>query len=239
MTASFPTSNWSGVSRSRPNPSAQQRGPDGEDWRRLTLEVQAVEMLLDAIGVSTVGAFATSDPDKGKQLFADTLVLTLGGNTDPEDYPNKWDGTSDTRPDATVVRAPDGGDWKALVARIVALQKRVQPLGIPADAALPTSEPATGGYLWINTAVTRVVTVSDEAGSHTNTLWDGTSPTRPDGDVYRAPDWQDYDKARDLLLDMSKRLVPFGFDADGGMPTSDPSVSKEWYTSTNVVNSSA
>lgn len=350
MTTSFPTTNWDGTSDSRPNPSGQQRGPDGEDWQRLTAEVQAVQRLLDGLGVSTVGAFAAADPDTGNRLFADTLVLTLGGTTNPETFANIWDGTSESRDDASVVRAPDADDWRALIIEINALEARVQPLGIPDGGVLPTSEPATGGYLWadgtnevqslaqiastsgtwtlgvtlpgnseettaaldfnasaaaIQTAVDAalaglsangvaytagdiaitggpinagavtitysgdsvkntnttqvttadvdlndatqpvastttpgvpgVVTVSDEAGSHTADLWDGTSNSRPDADVYRAPDWQDYRAALLRLYDMSQKLVPLGFTTIGVAPTSDPTTRTELWTNTNIV----
>lgn len=238
MTISFPSSVWDGASLTRTNAN-DKRGPDGHDWQRLVSEIIGVSDLLDAIGVSAAGAFATSDPDTGKRLFANTLVLTLGGNTAAETYPNRWNKVTPSRPNGDDLRAPDYEDWQELVTQINNLEKRVQPLGLGVNGALPTSEPATGGYLWINTAVTRVVTVSDEAGVHANTLWDGSSPSRPDPDVDRAPDWQDYEEAYSKLRDMASRLVPLGLDADGGMPTSDPSVSQEWYTSTNVVNSSA
>jgi hypothetical protein len=276
------------------------------------------------------------------------LVVTLGGSTSDETFANVWDGTSDSRPDATVVRAPDPDDWRALVTQINNLEKRVQPLGIPDAGRLPVTEPATGGYLWqdgtaevqslaaiasvsgtFNLAITLpgnsavntivpydstaaalqilvdaafanevvngvayaagdiavgggpmnsspvtltfsgacvantniaicvatdidlsdstppvesettpgvpgVVTVSDEAGSHTNSLWDGTSPSRANGEVYRAPDWQDYEEARRKLYDMSQKLVPLGFSAIGAAPTSDPTVRDEVWTNTLI-----
>lgn len=77
----------------------------------------------------------------------------------PANYPaSAWDGTSETRPDADVHRAPDAADWAQLVAEVRAMQAQLLPLGIPADGVLPTSEPATPGYLWASAGV---VTVSD------------------------------------------------------------------------------
>jgi hypothetical protein len=238
MTTSHPSAVWDGKSSTRPDGNVS-RGLDGHDWQRLVSEIISVSDQLDALGVDAAGAFATSDPDKGKRVYANTLVLTLGGNSAAEDYPNRWDKTTPSRPSGDDLRAPDYDDWLELVTQINNLEKRVQPLGIPAGGVLPTSEPATGGYLWDNQAVTTVITVSDEAGSHTNSLWDGTSPSRPDADVRRAPDWQDYEEARTKIRDMTTRLVPLGIAADGGMPTSDPSVLLEWYTATNILAVSA
>lgn len=233
MGASFPATVWAGDSVTRTNLNTK-RAADGHDWQRLVDEIRALETLLDAIGVSTAGAFATSDPDTGKRLFADSLVLTLGGNSSAETSPNVWDKTTLDRDASEVdqLNAPSAKDWRTLVVRVQNLQKRVQPLGIGADGTLPTSEPATGGYLWANSGV---VTVSDEAGVHANTLWDGTSPSRTDADVDRAPDADDYAQAAYHVRTIMNQLVPLGIDADGGMPTSDPSVTGEWYTSTNIV----
>lgn len=234
MTTSYPSAVWDGASVSRTNGN-DKRAPSGQDWQRLASEVISISDQLDAIGVSAAGAFATSDPDKGKRVFANTLVLTLGGNTATEDFPLRWDKTSASRPVGDDDRAPDGDDWAEMVTQINNLEKRVQPLGLGVAGVLPTSEPATGGYLWDNQAVTSVITVSDEAGVHSNTLWDGTSDSRPDADVHRAPDWQDYEEALTKLRDMTNKLVPLGIAADGTMPTSDPTVTSEWYTATNIL----
>jgi hypothetical protein len=95
------------------------------------------------------------------------------------------------------------------------------------DSTPPVESETTPG-------VPGVVTVSDEAGSHTNTLWDGTTPSRSNADVYRAPDWQDYDEARRKLHDLSQKLVPLGFTAIGVAPTSDPTERYEIWTNTLI-----
>lgn len=234
MTTSHPGTVWDGVSVTRPDGNVN-RGLDGADWQRLVSEIISISDQLDALGVNAAGAFAASDPDTGKRVFADTLVLTLGGNAAAETHPLRWDKTTDSRPVGDDLRAPDYDDWKELVVRINNLEKRVQPLGLGVAGALPTSEPATGGYLWDNQAVTSVITVSDETGAHVNSLWDGTSPSRPDADVNRAPDYQDYEEARAKLRLMTDKLVPLGIAQDAGMPTSDPSVAGEWYTATLIL----
>ena len=72
-------------------------------------------------------------------------------------YPTSvWDGTSGTRPDATVKRGPDGTDWRTLVGEVRALQTQLQPLGISAAGALATSDPSVAGQLWADTAVVTV-----------------------------------------------------------------------------------
>jgi hypothetical protein len=72
-------------------------------------------------------------------------------------YPTSvWDGTSTTRPTASVHRAPDAGDWRTLVAEVIALQTQLQPLGIGATGAIPTSDPSVAGRLWADTAVVKV-----------------------------------------------------------------------------------
>jgi hypothetical protein len=353
MTANFPTAVWDGSSGTRPD-GGVNRGLDGTDWQQLVTEIQAMQVLLDSIGVSTAGVFATSDPDKGKRLFTNTLVLTLGGNAAAEDTPNKWDKTTDSRPSGDDLRAPDYDDWRELISQITALEARVQPLAFIAGGLLPTTEPATVNYLWANgtnevqslaqiastsgtwtltltlpnnvaktttalafnatgatvqtavdvalagltvngvaytagdVAVTGgainagaqtitysgasvkntnvaevttadvdlndatppvestttpgvlgVVTISDEAGAHTNVLWDGTSSSRPDADVRRGPDYQDYEEARLKIRAMQDLLVVIGFAADGGLPTTDPAVRGEWWTNTNIVTVSA
>lgn len=234
MTTSFPAAAWDAASVTRTDAN-DKRKPDGHDWQRLVDEVISLETLLDSIGVSTAGAFATSDPDTGKRLFASTLVLTLGGNSAAEPLTNVWDkatGSRTTTAQKDNLRAPDSDDWQTLVTRIQNLQKRVQPLGIPATGVLPASEPATGGYLWANSGV---VTVSDEAGVHANSLWDGSSDSRPDPDVRREPDGDDYREAYIKLREMQRVFVLADFDQDGGLPTSDPSSTGKWYTSTNIV----
>ena len=356
MTTSFPSSVWDGVSATRPD-GGVNRGLDGADWQRLVSEMISISDQLDALGVSAAGVFATSDPDKGKRLYGSTQVLTLGGNTATEDHPLRWDKTTDSRPVASgdALRAPDGDDWREIITKITDLEKRVQPMAlVVATGFLPTTEPATGGYLWLNgtdevqslaaiastsgnwtltitlpgnsaqttasiafnataaaietaidtalagltvngiaftagdiaatggainsaavtltysgvsvrdtniaaqttadvdlndatepvpttttPGVNGAVTVSNEAGAHTNTLWDGTSPTRPDADVHREPDYQDYEEARVKIRAMANLLVPLGAALDGGLPTTDPSVRGEWWTDSNVVRISS
>lgn len=156
-------------------------------------------------------------------------VLTLSG-AGTATYPNVWDGITVTRPTASADRAPDGGDWLELITRIQGLQRRVQPLGLNADGTIPTADAAG---LWVNDAVVAVV------GQATTDIWDGSSVTRPDGTVYRAPDWVDYKRAYLLLKEMMDQIVPLGFTALGAVPTSDPSVAGELYTSTGTLKVSA
>lgn len=336
MTTSHPSAVWDGESSTRPDGNVN-RAPDGSDWQRIVSEMISVSDQLDALGVP----FATSDPDKGKRLYANTLVLTLGGNSAAEDYPNRWDKTTPTRPDGDDRRAPDGADWLELISRINILEARIQPLGLP----LPTAEGSNGDTLWAdgtneiqslasivstsgnwtltvlgqttgnlafdadgatvqvavdlalagldingilytagdlaitggainagaqtltyggasvaNTNVAQattadvdlndgtppvaststpgvngVVTVSDEAGSHVNDLWDGTSPSRVNADVFRGPDCEDYEEARLKLRLVADLLVTLDTAQDGGLPTSDPSIRGAWYTNAGVV----
>lgn len=54
-------------------------------------------------------------------------------------YPTSvWDGTSESRPDADVYRAPDAYDMEQLRNEILALQNQLQPLMIGADGTLQT-----------------------------------------------------------------------------------------------------
>jgi hypothetical protein len=234
MTTSHPSAVWDGASKTRTDGN-DKRKPDGHDWQRLVSEIISVSDQLDALGVSATGTFATSDPNIGKRVYANTLVLTLGGSAGAETHPLRWDKTTASRPVGDDLRAPDADDWKELVTRVNNLEKRVQPLGLGVAGALPTSEPATGGYLWDNQAVTTVITVSNEAGVHVNSLWDGSSPSRPDPEVRREPDWEDYEEALSKIRDMTDKLVPLGIGQDGAMPTSDPAVAGEWYTATNIL----
>lgn len=72
-------------------------------------------------------------------------------------YPTSvWDGTSDSRPTASVHRGPDAGDWKQLVAEVIAIQTQLQPLGIGAAGAIPTSDPSVAGQLWADSATVKV-----------------------------------------------------------------------------------
>lgn len=353
MTTSHPSSVWDGVSNTRPDGNVN-RGLDGADWQRLVSEIISVSDQLDALGVSAAGVFATSDPDVGKRLFGDTLVMTLGGNSDPETHPLRWDKTTDSRPSGDDLRAPDYQDWQEILTRVNDLEKRVQPLGLGTAGVIPTAKPATIAHLWANgtdeiqslaqissttgnwtltitlpgndptvtaslafdvngaevetavdlalagqivngiafadgdisitggdidsgaititydgvsvrdtniaaqttadvdlndstppapttttPGVNGAVTVSDDVGAHTNVLWDGTSPSRPDADVQRGPDWQDYEEVRTKIREMTDKLVPIGALIDATLPTSDPSVRGEWWVNTLIVRVSA
>lgn len=156
-------------------------------------------------------------------------VLTLSGAGTPT-YPNIWDGITASRPDASDDRAPDGDDWRELITVIQALEARIQPLGLGADGTIPTS---TSGGLWQNGGSVNVF------GAATTDVWDGTSDSRPDPDVYRAPDWQDYNAAYIRIKSMQDSLVPLGFSALGALPTSDPSVAGELYTDSGTLKVSA
>lgn len=156
-------------------------------------------------------------------------VLTLSG-AGTATYPNVWDGITPSRPNASDDRAPDADDWRELVDRIQLLQARVQPLGLNSDGTIPTGD-ASG--LWVNGGVVAVF------GAATTNIWDGTSDSRPDPDVYRGPDWQDYNKVYVLLKAMMDQIVPLGFDSLGALPTSDPSVAGELYTDSGALKVSA
>jgi hypothetical protein len=55
-------------------------------------------------------------------------------------YPTSvWDGTSDSRPDADVFRAPDADDMEQLRNEILALQNQLKPLWIGADGTFRTT----------------------------------------------------------------------------------------------------
>lgn len=72
-------------------------------------------------------------------------------------YPSEiWDQKSLTRLDIDVQRAPDGHDWRALVAEVIAIQTQLQPLGIGATGVIPTSNPGVAGRLWADTAAVKV-----------------------------------------------------------------------------------
>jgi len=155
-------------------------------------------------------------------------ILTLSG-AGTATYPNVWDGVTETRPDASDDRAPDGTDWRELVTRIQGLQRRVQPLGLSAAGVIPLF----GTGLWNNGGTVNVV------GQATTDIWDGTSDSRPNANVYRGPDWQDYNKAFILLHDMMLQIVPLGLSALGAVPTSDPSEAGQLYTDSGSLKVSA
>jgi len=93
--------------------------------------------------------------------------------------------------------------------------------------------PLFGTGLWNNGGTVNVV------GQATTDIWDGTSDSRPNANVYRGPDWQDYNKAFILLHDMMLQIVPLGLSALGAVPTSDPSEAGQLYTDSGSLKVSA
>ena len=149
-------------------------------------------------------------------------------------YPNVWDGTTPVRTNVDAVRAPVWEDWLKLVSEIVKLELRVLPLGLGRLTGVATTDPQlTNG--WLKDAANVAISV----GAGAPTTWDGLSRTRTSGASKSAPDAWDYQKAFDRLLAMQQMLYPLGFDADGRVPTSDPSVPGELYTSTGTLMVSA
>lgn len=73
------------------------------------------------------------------------------------------------------------------------------------------------------------------AANYPTSVWDGTSDSRPNADVYRAPDAADYAQLRAEVEAIQTQLVPLGIGADGSLPTSNPGAGKLW-NNTNVVN---
>lgn len=66
-------------------------------------------------------------------------------------------------------------------------------------------------------------------------VWDGTSETRPDADVYRQPDAADWAQLRAEVTAIQTQLFAFAIPASGVLPTSNPGAGKLW-NNTNVVN---
>jgi hypothetical protein len=161
--------------------------------------------------------------------------LTLSG-AGTATYPNVWDGLTASRGHIDDDRGPDAKDWAELLKQIRLIQTRVQPLVISATGTIPTANPAKTGALWANATI---LAVSAVGTAQTLSLWDGTSPSRSTVDVFRQPDWQDYEEAYKQLTDMMDQLVPLGFGALGTLPTSDPAVAGQLWTNSGAVTVSA
>jgi hypothetical protein len=56
--------------------------------------------------------------------------------------------------------------------------------------------------------------------TYPTSVWDGTSPSRDNGDSIRAPDWQDYEKAYEELKAVQTQLTPLCIAANGALRTS-------------------
>lgn len=77
------------------------------------------------------------------------------------------------------------------------------------------------------------------ASNYPTSVWDGTSETRPDAEDQRAPDWADWNQIVAEVKAVQTQLKPLGINADGTLPTSDPSVAGQLWNSTGTVTVSA
>jgi len=57
------------------------------------------------------------------------------------------------------------------------------------------------------------------AAGYPTSIWDGTSDSRPDADVYRAPDANDLEKLRNEILAIQNQLNPLWIGATGVLRT--------------------
>ena len=161
-------------------------------------------------------------------------ALTLSSAGGSVTYPNVWDGTTSVRSDSDVMRAPIWEDWLMLAAQIILLETRVLQLGLTRLVGVATVDPQQTDA-WIADAANVAISVG---GTNIPDVWSGVSRTRDNPGKY-APDCWDYRKAYQRVLAMEQMLYPLGFDADGRLPTSDPSIAGKLYTSTSVVKVSA
>jgi hypothetical protein len=150
-------------------------------------------------------------------------------------YPNVWDRTTPKR-DASDAREPVWDDWRTMVTQIAALESRVLPLALVEDVGIATVDPLEAGGLYSD----GVIVALSIGGTNDAESWDGTSRTR---EVYPAakyaPDGWDWLKAYQRIRSMQRMLVPLGFDVDGRVPTSDPAVAGQLWTSSGVLTVSA
>jgi len=57
------------------------------------------------------------------------------------------------------------------------------------------------------------------AANYPNSVWDGSSESRPDGEVYRAPDGADMAQMRNEILAIQNQLLPLMIGATGAIQT--------------------
>lgn len=157
--------------------------------------------------------------------------LTLATTTSAASYPNVWDGKTPVRQDVDAHRAPIWQDALELFFKIRALEARILPLEIAPGGAISPEVNANGGSL-------RVIMNSlgvNSGSPDPKTLWDGTSRTRTDIENKSAPDNWDFFEATKRLSALQSMIFPLGFDADGRLPTEDPGVAGQLWTSTGSV----
>jgi hypothetical protein len=235
----------------------------------LVTEINNLEKRVQPFGIPDAGRLPTSEPATGGYLWQDgtnevqslaaiastsgtfTVALTLPGNAavnfvvpfdataaaiqilvDAACAGEVVNGVPYTAGDIVVAGGPQDTNPVTFTFSGASVANTDIAIMVATDVDLNDSTPPVEAE--DTKGVVGVVTVSNEAGVHANSLWDGTSPSRTNGEVYRAPDWQDYEEARRKLYDMSQKLVPFGFTALGAAPTSDPSVRDEIWTNTLI-----
>ena len=177
---------------------------------------------------STPPVVSTSTPG----VLDNALTLSSAGTAT---YPNVWDGTTPVRSDPDAVREPTFEDYSTLVTEIAKLETRVLALGLTPLVGVSSTDPQQTSA-WVKDAANVAISVG---GANTPSIWDGLSRTREDAAAKMGPDNWDYLKAFQRILAMQQMLFPLGFDVDGRLPTSDPSVPGQLYTSTGVVKVSA
>jgi len=79
MGASYPTSVWDGTSDSRPDADVK-RGPDGEDWAKMTEEVQALQTQLQVLHIGADGTLRTVPGAGVDEVQTVAQIASTSGN---------------------------------------------------------------------------------------------------------------------------------------------------------------